>query len=186
MIPNRKKTSTNLSVGCNSNAAAVSAKRMRNRRDDSDLSDAIVEAITPRGLAAFMRNFYQWPVFRHAMKDFIQSYDRLRRPDPIFLQRHKFNEAHDHAFFSREQAKRNDLIFIEAAHQHTIDFHRPQSNPSRLPNSRKHIVESVRYSSDAGKAVRIDCIHTDGHATQAGIFEGLRHLGKEMPVRGDG
>src|SRR2546421_4326812 len=99
VIPDGKKTSTNLPVGSNADAAAVSAKRIRNWRNDSDLSDAIVEAITSRRLAALVRNFCQWPVFRHALQDFIQGNDRLRRPDPIFLQRHKLNEAHDYPFF---------------------------------------------------------------------------------------
>src|SRR6478672_5490316 len=94
MIPNRKKTSTNLPVGSYADAAAVSAKRMRNRRDDPDLSNAVIETIEPCSFAALMRNFYQWPVLRHAMQDFIQSYDRLRCPNPIFFERHKLNEAH--------------------------------------------------------------------------------------------
>src|SRR5438477_4853022 len=55
VIPNGKKTSPNLAIGSNSNTATVSAKRMRNRRNDSNLADTIVKAITPRSLAPLMR-----------------------------------------------------------------------------------------------------------------------------------
>src|SRR5438477_541268 len=82
---------------------------MRNRRNDSNLADTIVKAITPRSLAPLMRNFYQRPIFGHTTQNFIQSDDRLGRPDPIFLQRHELNKAHDYALFPGEHAKRNNL-----------------------------------------------------------------------------
>ena len=132
-----------------------------------------------------MRNFYERPVFRHAMQDFIQSDNRLGHPNTIFFERHEFNEAHDHTLVPSKHAEGNNLILIEAAHKHAIDFHRPQSNSPRRTNSRQHIIEPVGYSSDAGEAVRIDSVHADGDATQASILQWLRHLGKEMTVGGD-
>src|SRR5258708_11874328 len=51
MVPDGKQAGANLAVGGNANAAAVSAKRMRYRRDDADFSDAVVKAITAGGLS---------------------------------------------------------------------------------------------------------------------------------------
>ena len=46
----------------------------------------------------------------------------------VFLQRHEFNKTNDHTLFAGEHAKRNDLIFVESAHQHTVDLYRPKSS----------------------------------------------------------
>ena len=66
VVPDGKQAGANFAVGGDANAAAVSAERMRHRRDDSDFSDAVVEAIAARGFAAGVRNFHQRPVFAHA------------------------------------------------------------------------------------------------------------------------
>src|SRR5215475_13306750 len=62
VIPHGKKTSANLSIAGDADAAAMPAKRMRYRRDDPNLADTILEAITPRRLRSRMRNLHQWPV----------------------------------------------------------------------------------------------------------------------------
>src|SRR6266436_1572178 len=86
----------------------MSAEGMRYRSDDADFADAIFEYVAARGFAVLVRNFYQRFVFRHASQDLVKSDDDFRSPDPIFLQRHEFDKAHDHAFFTREHAEGDD------------------------------------------------------------------------------
>src|SRR5579862_3504 len=59
MVPNRKQAGADFAVGCNANAAAMSAERMRHRRDDSNFPNAVFETVAPRGLAAGVWNFNQ-------------------------------------------------------------------------------------------------------------------------------
>ena len=98
------------------------------------------------------------------------------RPDAVLFQRHELDEAHDHAFFAREHAEGNDLIFVESAQQHAIHFHRPQARTPRRADARQHVVKSIGNARDAGKAVGIHSVHADGDPGQAGILERLRHL----------
>src|ERR1700738_1709758 len=100
MLPSGKQASTNFSVRSDADAAAVPAEGMRDGRDDADFSKAIFEAIAPSSFTSSVRNFDQ---------------------------RQEFDEANDHALLPRELSKRDDLIFVEATHQHAIDFHRPQT-----------------------------------------------------------
>src|SRR5690348_17186774 len=80
MVPDRKQAGANLAIRSDPNAAAMSAERVRHRSNDPDFPDAIVEAITPRRLATLMRNFDEWPIFRHALQNFIQRDYDVRRP----------------------------------------------------------------------------------------------------------
>src|SRR6202790_2595459 len=116
MIPDGKQAGANLAVGRNPYAAAMPAERVRHRSDDSDLADPVVTAITSRRLTALMRNFDQRWIFIHPIYDLFQRHNCIWSPHAIFFKRHEFDEAHNDAFFASEHTKRNDLIFIEAAH----------------------------------------------------------------------
>src|SRR5271165_5797920 len=104
VVPDREQASANLSVGSDSNPAAVSAEWMRHWRNDADFSNSIVEAIPPRRFAAPVRNLNQRPIFPHSLQDFIERNHDVRRPDPVLFKRHELDEAHDHAFFAREHS----------------------------------------------------------------------------------
>ena len=185
MVPHRKEAGADFAIGGNTNPAAMSAEGMRNRRNDSDFADAVIETIAPRGFAAGVWNFDERPVFAHALENFVERNYSRRRPYTIFFKRHEFDEANNHAFFAGEHAKRDDLIFVEAAHQHAIDFQRPKPCAARGANSGEHVIESAGHAGDAREAIGIDRVHADGDAVQAGILERLRHIGEQMAVGGD-
>ena len=107
------------------------------------------------------------------------------RPGASFFERHEFDEAHGDAFFAGEHAEGNDLVFIEAAHQHAIHFQRPESGAAGGADAGEHLVVSVGHAGDAGEAVGIDRIHGNGDAGQAGIFQRLRQIGEQMAVGGE-
>src|SRR6185312_4220047 len=186
VVPHRKQAGANFSVGGNADAAAMPAKWMRDGRDNPNLADSIVKAIAPRRFAAFMGNFHQRPVFAHAADNFFQRHDGIRGPDAVFLQRHKFDKAQDHAFLTGKHAEGYDLVFVESAHQHAVYFERPQSRPARGANSRQNFVETSGHTRNARKAVGVHSIHADGNAVQARIFERLRHFGQQVAIRGQG
>src|SRR5262249_40868786 len=100
----------------------MTAEGMRDRRNDSDLAYSVLKTIPARSFAAGVRDFSQRDVLRHAAQNFVESNHYVRRPDSIFFQRHEFDKANDYAFFPRKSAESCDLIFVEAAHQHTVHF----------------------------------------------------------------
>ena len=117
----------------------MSAEGMRNRSDDADFADAVVEGVAARGFAA-LRGQCRAAGMKFAMllKDLIERDDDVRRPDAIFFQRHEFDEADHDAFFAGEARRSHDLIFIEAAQQNAIDFHRFQTDAFGGANAREH------------------------------------------------
>ena len=80
-------------------------------------------------------------------------------------------------------SKRNDLIFIEAAQQHAIDFHRIEPRPPRRAHSRQHALVSIRHARDARKSLRIHRVHADRNAVKPSVFQRLCDLGQKMAVR---
>src|SRR5215469_16467800 len=171
VFPDRKQAGANLAVRGDTNAAAVAAEGMRDGSDDSDLPDAVVEAITPRGFAAAPGNFDQGTILGHARENLIESQHHRRRPDPVFLKRHEFNEAHDHAFFAGKHTKGNDLVLVETAHEHAIHLHRPQLRLAGGADPGQDMVEAGGDASYTRKTIWIDGIHADGNSNQAGIFQ---------------
>src|ERR1700736_1268625 len=56
MIPDGEQAGANLAIRGDANAAAMSAERVRHGRDNSDLSDAVIETISSGGFAALVWN----------------------------------------------------------------------------------------------------------------------------------
>ncbi len=125
VVPHGEQAGADFSVAGDADAAAVSAEGMRDRGDDADFTDAVVEAVTAGGLRARVRDFNQRTVLGHAGENFVERDNSVRRPGASFFERHEFDEAHGDAFFAREHAEGDDLIFVETAHQHAIYFQRP-------------------------------------------------------------
>jgi len=137
---------------------------MRDRGNDSDFANAIIESIAAGSLAVNMREFNQRSILRHAGQDLIQRNHGFWRPDAVFFKRHEFDKADNDSFFTSEHAERNDLIFVKAAHQNAIDFYRPKSAVASSAHACQHVIEAARDASDAGETVGIDSVHADGDA----------------------
>src|ERR1700749_543327 len=105
----------------------MSAEGMRDWCDDANFTNAILKAVASSGFAESVRNFHQRSVFAHATQNLVESNNSIWRPDTALFQRHEFDEANYHSFFTREHAEGNNLILIKPTHQYTIDFHRPQT-----------------------------------------------------------
>src|ERR1700694_4395745 len=112
MVPDRKKTSTDLAIGGDPDSAAVATEWLRDRRDDSDFANAILEFVTSSRFTALVWNLDKAAVRCHALQDLVQRDHDVARPDATFFERHKLDEAHHHAFFTRELAETYDLIVI--------------------------------------------------------------------------
>src|SRR5216683_2661172 len=178
VLPHGEQAGANLAVGGDANAAAMSAERMRDRRDDSDFTNPVVEAVTPGGFAAGMRDFDERTILGHAEQDFVERDHNVRRPDPVLFKRHELYEAHDHPFFARKHSEWNNLVFVEAPHQYAINFDRPETRFTCGTHSCEHMIETSGHARDAGKAVRINRVHADGDAVQAGISKRLSQVGQ--------
>src|SRR5437016_1294949 len=185
VVPDRKQASTNLAIGGDAHPAAMTAEGMGHGGDDANLTHAIIKNIAACGFAAIMGDFDQRPVFGHAAQNLVQRDHDIRGPDPVFFQRHELDETQHYAFFPGKPAEGDDLVFVEATHQDAVDLHRSQTGTLSSTNSRQHAVESVGNAGDAGKAVRVDGVHADRNAAQAGVLQRLRHLGKKMAVGSD-
>ena len=59
VLADREQAGTNLAIGGDANAAAMPAKRMRNRSDNADLAYAVFKDIATGGLAVRLADFAQ-------------------------------------------------------------------------------------------------------------------------------
>src|SRR5262249_24323798 len=94
VFPDREQTSANLAIGSDTDPATVATKGVRDGGYDADFAHSVIETIAPRGLAASVGNFDQSTILAHALENLIQIDDHRRRPEPVFFERHEFNEAH--------------------------------------------------------------------------------------------
>src|SRR5271156_6005787 len=103
MVALRKQARPDLAIRGQPNPAAVPAERMRNRSDDADLAQAIVEGEASRGLTQRVRGeIHQWSNSVQPLDDLLQGNDRLMLPAAVFLQRHPLDEAHDDVLATAE------------------------------------------------------------------------------------
>src|SRR3982074_1612885 len=102
MVEQRKQTGTDLAVRGQADARTVSAERVRDGRDDADFALAVVEGITPRSFAGFIRQLAHRTELVQSFQDFIHRNDYIGRPDAVFFERHEFDETDHDAFFPRE------------------------------------------------------------------------------------
>src|SRR5215470_11777361 len=101
MIEEREQASTDFAIGSNPDSGTMSAERIGDGRDDSDLSRSIVEGIAASSFANNMgRQFAQGFPGRECLDDFIQSHYHFRAPDAILFKRHELNKTNNNAFFA--------------------------------------------------------------------------------------
>src|SRR5581483_1604469 len=172
-------------VGSDTNAAAMSAEWLGNRRNNADFTAAIVKAVAPGRLATRMGNLHQRPKLGHALHNFMQRHHHFRRPQAILFQGHELDEAHHYALFTGELAEWNDLIFVKSAHQNTVDLYRLQAHAFGGANPSQHVVKPVGDPRNPGETLRVDRVHADRDAMQSRIFQWTSHIRKQLAVGGD-
>src|SRR5579863_709698 len=145
MVPDGKQAGADFAVGGKPHPAAMPAKGMRDRGNNADFPHTIVEAVAARGLAGMARNFDQRPERRHALQYFFQANHDFRGPDAVLFQGHELDEAHDHVLFASEPAEGGDLVVVEAAQEHAVDFHRPEAGAAGGSYSRQDLLKSVGH-----------------------------------------
>src|ERR1700682_817094 len=115
MVEEGKQAGAYLAVRGETHARTVPAEGMRHRRNDSNLAEAIVKRVAPRGLAGRVGKLAHRTELVQLLQDFIHGDNDFLRPYAVFFQRHKLNEPDHDAFFARKAGKLHDLVFIESA-----------------------------------------------------------------------
>src|SRR5580704_8676969 len=115
VIPYGEQAGADFSIGGDADPAAVPAEWVRNRGDDADFADAIVEAVAACGFGAGVRDLDQRAVFGHAREYFVEGDHDFRRPGAVFFEGHELDESQYDILFASEHAEWNDLVFIESA-----------------------------------------------------------------------
>src|SRR5262249_19529994 len=155
--------------------AAGAAEGPGDGRDDADLAYAVVEGEALRGLAGgSARQRYQGAYGADTRLQLVIADHRVGGPGAVFLERHELDEAQDGGFATGEFNEGNDLIIVETAEQHAIHLHRTEAGGLRSSNTREDAVIAAGYAGDAGEYVRVDRVHGDSHAGEAGGAKCLR------------
>src|ERR1700688_4770565 len=93
VIALREEAGADLAVGGEADAAAVSAEGVRDRGDDADLSQAVVEAVAAGGLAWRVGGEVARGTVRvEAGDDLVRGDDGLGLPAAVLFERHPLDE----------------------------------------------------------------------------------------------
>src|SRR5579859_6544210 len=113
MIEVGKEAGADLAIRSEADAAARTAKGLRDRRDYADFPQTIVETITAGGFTRVVRGQgHQRAIGVDLFDDFLQRNDYIGGPQAIFFEGHELDKTNDHAFFSREPGEGDDLIVV--------------------------------------------------------------------------
>src|SRR5262249_27320236 len=153
------------------NARAVSAKRMRYGRNDADLADAIVKRVAARGLTRRVRKLAYRTELIQLLENLVHCDHHVGRPHAVLFEWPGLDEANHYAFGTREFRKLDDLVFVEAAQKHAVDLHRFQAHALGFTDARQHAVIAIVYTRDTRELFGVHCVHADGRPHQAGAFE---------------
>src|ERR1700677_4590624 len=182
-----EETSADFAIGGEADAAAGSAKGLGYGGDDADFADAVVEGIAARGFTrAVGGQGNQGAKAVELAHHLLERDDYLGGPEAVLFQRHELDKANDYTLLAREVGKRDDLIVVEAAQQHTVHLDRAQPCPLGGAHSGQHLVEAAGNPRDALEDSRVDGVHADRNAAKPSASERSSHLGQKVPIGGDG
>ena len=150
--------------------------------NDSDFADPIFESVTSGRFTAFARNLDKAAVGCHALQDLVHRNHDIGCPDASLFERHEFDEAHHHAFCTREFAERYDLVVVEAAHQHAIDLQGIEAFALGGSDSGKDASKAGRHTRYPREAFWIHSVHADCDTPQASVFSGLAISARRCPL----
>src|ERR1700730_1300017 len=154
MVALREETRPDLAIRGQPNAAAMAAERMRDRSDDADLTQAILEGEASRRLTQRIGSeIHQRSNGIQPLDNLLHRHDRLTLPAAVFLERHPLDEAHDDVLATAELGKVLDLGVVEAAQQHAVDLHRPQPNLAPRADAGEDAAEAAGNAGNAGEGL---------------------------------
>src|SRR5215469_15246177 len=180
-----KETRADLAVGCEADAAAVSAEGPRNGRDDAYFANAIVECKSPRCLAGgVLRKFHERTVCVEPGNKFVHANNRFGTPAAVLFERHELNEADDYALAAGELGELLNLVVIKAVEKNTVHLDRSQSDFFRLADPGEDSIEAPWDTRNGRKSFGVDCVHADGDSAEASLLERCGERFQEMTVGG--
>ena len=109
----------------------------------------------------------------------------FRRPETALFERHELDKTHDNVLFAGETGETLDLVVVESAQKHAIDFERRKSRSARGANALEHHRKAARDPRDPFKDRRIHGVHAHRHPVEPGRFERARERLQQMAVGGE-
>src|SRR5580704_13512886 len=122
----------------------MSAKRLRDRRDQPDFSgSAISESILTRGFAPLVRDLNQRPSRVNTLMNLGGWNDETSIPIPVSIQRHKLDEAHHESPLASKFSEGFDFVVVDASDQHRVHFRRRKRRRLSGTDAAHHRVEGL-------------------------------------------
>src|SRR3984893_16878763 len=175
-----------LAVRSKAYARAMTAKRLRYRRDQSDFAGrAVGKAVFSRCFTVMVRNLYERPAGGNAFVNLRSGNYNIARPVSIGVQWHELNEAHDQGALTGKDREVLDFVLINTADENGVDFCGSESGSlSRI--------DAVHYRAKRFGACNtlefcgIERIEADINAMQASGNQTRASFRKQVTVGGHG
>src|SRR5579863_8710381 len=181
-----EEAGADLAVGGEADARTVAAEGLGDRSDQADFAGrAVGEFVFARGLAFRVGNLHQRPLRVDAPVNFVGRNHQFARPVAVGVERHEFDEAHDHAAIAGEGGEGFHFVFVEAADEDGVYFRGTERRVLGSVDAAHNGVVSAR-ASDFFELDGIERIEADVDAVQAGSDQGRDTLGQQVAVGGHG
>jgi hypothetical protein len=182
----REQAGANFAVGCEPHPAACAAKGLADRRDNSDFTNAVCKCIAPSGFARFpRRKFDERKRAADAVDNFAERDDDLGGPEAALFKWHELDEADDDIFLAGESGKAFDLVVIEAAQEHAVDFEGREAGSAGGANTSENLGKAAFDAGNSLECSGVDGVHADCHAVEAGVLERLCKRLEQVAVGGE-
>ena len=128
MLAETEKAGANFAVGSQTDAVAVAAKRLADRRDDPDFASALPKR--PAGgclgeVASGERD--EGHVRADLLDDFATGDNMIPLPRLSCTQWHELDEAHNDTLLGGKLGQAHDLVVVEAANDHCVKLYRGEA-----------------------------------------------------------
>src|SRR5712692_9854676 len=179
-----EKASAKLAVSGKANSGTMAAKRLRDRRDETDLAgSAVGEAVLAGGFTSFVGDLLERPARVDTLVNLRGGDDQIASPVAIGIQRHEFDEAHDDAAQAGKSGEGFHFVIVEAPNENGVHFGGGQPRALGGIDAIHHRGEGLG-ACDAFEFRGVERIEADIDAAETGLEKPLATLREKMAVGG--
>ena len=165
---------------------AVAAERFGNRADETDFAAAVEKTIARGDFAAVLGiERLQRPACVNAVAQFGGQHDPCEVPIVAGAHVHILDETRHMAVLAREFDQRQDLIVVDAALHHAVEFDALEACGNSSIEATEHRIHIATVAGQGCEQCWIACIQTDRQAMQARLTQRARLRGEQTAVGGE-
>jgi hypothetical protein len=182
MLGYAEKTSPDLPVGSQAKPIAVATEGFANGRNNPDLSSTISERPSARGSGRILHgDRAQLESSQQALKQLAPGHNHFFKPGPGGIEGHELDEAQTQRSIAGERGQGFNLVIVQAADDHSVDFNRRKTEFLR----QRYAAEDFGQAVTAGyflEVLAVQGIEAEADPLETCDAQGLGFVRKEKAI----